>query len=181
MTHPQFRPIANKDRLFEVIRRIHFDCYKLCKQSFSRYFPNAGNVGVFCHHDNEYELLTKIQEELTELSDNPNQKYYKLSEPIVIPAKGDVPETVYSYLYIRKPDPTSYGQHSGDIDFYVNVDEYRNLINKTKKELISGARIYEQQGAGEMIELYGSDFDALAYVSTKEITEKVRVKFSNLT
>src|SRR3989344_4824468 len=107
----RFSPIKNQQELFEVIRQIHFGGYKLCKQSFGRYFPNAGNLGVFCHDDDEYEMLIKIRQEMTEPSDNPNQKYFKLYQPIIMSIKGDVPKTKYSYLYIRKPDPTPYGQH----------------------------------------------------------------------
>jgi len=72
----------------------------------------------------EYEYLTKVREKLTESSDNLNQKYFKLHNPIVIPAQGDVPETAYDFLYIRQPDP--YRHHVGDLDFiYLKM----NILN----------------------------------------------------
>lgn len=87
----RFSPIENKAQLIEAIRHIHFACYKLCKQSFGEYLSNAGNVGVFCHYFDEYNTLVAIRNELVEPSDDPNQKYFKLYEPIVIPAEDDAP------------------------------------------------------------------------------------------
>jgi hypothetical protein len=129
---------------------------------------------VFCHYQNEYENLTKIREKLTEPSDNLNQKYFRLHEPIVIPAKDDVPETTYTHLYIRKPDP--YRHHVGDIDFCLEPGEYLEL----KKSLLSGAevkgaRVFNRPDL-DMIELYDPDVDALGYVSTERMVEIVRVK-----
>lgn len=175
----RFSPIKNKEELFEAIKHIHFECYKLCKQSFAHYLPNAGNMGVFCHYDDEYELLIDIRKELTEASDNVDQKYFRLHEPIVIPAEGDVPETTYTYLYIRKPDP--YRHHVGDVDFYLESDKYTEL----KESLLAGkkiksARIFPREDL-DMIELYDPDIDALAYVSTNKMTEKVRIKQSDAT
>lgn len=170
----RFSPIKNKAELREVIEYIHFACHQLCKQSFGKYLPNAGNVGAFCHYDDEYQTLTKIREELTEASDNFKQKYFRLHKPIVIQAKDDVPETIYEYLYIRQSDP--YRHHVGDIDFYLEPEGYaelkQSLLAGTK---IKGARIFDRPDL-DMIELYDPDVDALGYVSTKKMTEVVRVK-----
>ena len=84
----RFSPIKNKDKLFEAIEYIHFSCFKLCKEAFGKYLPIAGNIGVFCHYNNEYEFLTKLREELTEKSDNFNQKYYHFHNSIIISQKG---------------------------------------------------------------------------------------------
>lgn len=119
----RFSPIKNKEELLEAIKHVHFECYKLCKQSFGYYLPNAGNMGIFCHYDDEYETLINIRQELTESSYNLNQKYFRLYDPIVIPATSDVPETAYTYLYIRKPDP--YRHHVGDVDFYLEPEKYK--------------------------------------------------------
>lgn len=108
-------PIKSKAQLFEAIRYIHFESYRLCKQNLGYFLPVAGNVGVFCHYDEEYERLTKIRKELTDLTDNWNQKYFRLYEVIIIPAKNSIPETTYTYLYIRKPDPEH--THVGDCRF----------------------------------------------------------------
>lgn len=175
----RFSPIKSKEELFEAIKYIHFACYKLCKQSFGYYLPNAGNVGVFCYYDNEYEFLTKLRKELTEASDNVNQKYFRLYRPIVIPSKDDVSETTYTYLYIRRPDP--YRHHVGDVDFYLEPEKYKEIKESLLAgKKIKGARVFERPDL-DMIELYDSDVDALAYVSTEKMTEAVRVKLSDAT
>lgn len=175
-----FSPIKSEAELMDAIKFIHFACYGLCKQSFREYLPNSGNMGVFCHYDEEFLLLKKIREQLTEGSDNPNQKYFKLHKPIVIEAKDDIPETTYTHLYIRKPDP--YRHHVGDLDFYLEPEKYSQL----KKDMIEGkvtmkgARVFDRLDL-DMIELYDPDVDALGYVSTEMMTETVRVKQSDIT
>ena len=170
----RFSPIHN-----EAIEHIHFSCYFLCNQSFGSYLPNAGNMGVFCHYDDEFELLKKIRTELTEPSEDPNQKYYRLRKPIVIAAKDDIPETTYTHLYIRKPDP--YRHHAGDIDFYLGEKEYTELKQAMLDgKHVKGARVFERPDL-DMIELYDPDVDALGYVSTNTMTEKVRIKLSDAT
>jgi hypothetical protein len=172
----RFSPIKSKDELLEAIKHIHFSCYKLCKESFNEYLPNAGNMGVFCHYDGEYEFLTKLREELTEASDNINQKYYRLHEQIVIPAESGVPETTYTHLYIRKPDP--YRHHTGDVDFYLEPEKYVELKRSILEgSSVKGARVFPRTDL-DMIELHNPDIDALAYVSTNIMTEKVRIKQS---
>jgi len=175
----RFSPIKSKKELFEAIKHIHFECYRLCKQSFDKYLPNAGNIGVFCHYDDEYDYLTKVRKELTEASDNVNQKYFRLHKSITIPAKDDVPETTYTFLYIRKPD--SYRHHVGDVDFYLEPKKYEELKQAmlTGKK-VKGARVFERPDL-DMIELYDPDIDALGYVSTEKMSEAVRVKLSEHT
>ena len=170
----QFSPIENKNQLIEAIKHTHFACFELCKMAFGKYLPVAGNIGVFCHYDNEYKFLTKLREEMTEVSDNLNQKYFRLQEPILIPAKDDILETTYTYLYIRRPD--QYRAQVGDVDFILSDEEY----SKLKKSLqsgsqIQGAKIFDRPDL-DMVELSDPDIDALAYVSNRAITEKVRVK-----
>lgn len=160
----RFSPIKNKAQLIKAIKHVHFSCHKLCKQSIGRYLPISGNVGVFCHYDDEYEFLTKMREELTKLSDSINQKYYRLHKPIIIPAKGDVPETTYTYLYIRKPDPYRY--QVGDVDFYLESKEYAKLKQSIKKgKKIKGARIFPRPDL-DMIELLDPDVDCCGYITT---------------
>ncbi|OGC47684.1 hypothetical protein A2886_02815 [candidate division WWE3 bacterium RIFCSPHIGHO2_01_FULL_42_13] len=175
----RFSPIKTKDELLKAIEHVHFESYRLCKQSFGKYFANAENMGIFCQYDDEYETLTNIRKELTEESDNMKQKYFRLLEPIVIPAKGDVPEQTYSYLYIRRPDP--YRHQVGDADFYLPPEKYAKL----KQEMLAGkkvkgARIFDRPDL-DMIELYAPDIDVLTYVSTSTIAESVRVKLSEHT
>jgi len=170
----RFSPIENKDQLVEAIIHTHFKCFKLCKKAFNNYLPVAGNMGIFCHYDNEYKLLTKLREELTEKSENWNQKYFLLHEPIIIPAKNDVPETIYTHLYIRKPD--QYRAQVGDVDFVLDNEKYIELKKSLEKgEEINGAKVFDRPDL-DMIELSNPDIDALAYISTKAMTEKVRIK-----
>jgi hypothetical protein len=112
----RFSPITDKEQLLQAIEHVHVECYKLCKQSFGEYLPNAGNMGIFCHYDDEFEYLKSVRDDMAHPSNNPDLKYYELLEPIVIPAKDDVPETTYTHLYIRRPDP--YRAHVGDVDFF---------------------------------------------------------------
>lgn len=175
----RFSPIQNHEQLLEAITHIHFACYELCKQAFGKYLPNAGNIGVFMHHDDEYEKMTELRKQITEDSDNPDQKYFKLHEPIVVPAKDDVPETTYTYLYIRKPD--IYRAQVGDIDFYLEQSEYDDLKQSLiDGKVINGARIFPRNDL-DMIELFNPDVDALGYVSTNTMTEKVKTKQSEET
>jgi hypothetical protein len=170
----RFSPIKNEDELMSAIKHIHFECYKLCKDSFNKYLPNSGNIGVFCHYQDEYEYLTGVRKELTEETDNVDQKYFRLHKPIVIDAEGDVPETIYTHLYIRKPDP--YRHHVGDVDFYLEPLEYTELKNEMLNgKIVPGARIFDRPDL-DMIELYNPDSDALGYVSTDDMTQKVRIK-----
>ncbi len=46
----RFSPTKSQNELFQAIEHIHFECYKLCKNSFGYYLPNAGNTRVFCHY-----------------------------------------------------------------------------------------------------------------------------------
>jgi hypothetical protein len=175
----QFSPIKNKAELLEAIQYIHFGCYKLCKQSFGKYLKNAGNMGVFCHFDDEFEFLKQIRQEITKPSDNPDQKYFELYESLIIESKEDVPKTIYTHLYIRRPDQNT--PQVGDVDFYLETEEY----SKLKQEMlngkkIKGARMYDRKDL-DMIELFDSEIDALAYVSTPIMAEKVRIKLSDAT
>ena len=148
----RFSPIQTKEELMEAIRYVHFACNKLCKQSFGEYLPNAGNLGIFCHYDDEYDRLIALRKEMTEESDNVNQKYFRLHEPITIPAQNGIPETTYTHLYIRKPDP--YRHHVGDVDFYLKPEEYRELKQAMQHgKVVKGARIFPRQDL-DMIELY---------------------------
>lgn len=169
----RFSPIKDKEELLEAIKHIHFSCFALCKQSFDKSLPIAGNMGVFCHYEDEYEFLTQLRKELTEESDNVNQKYYRLHEPIIIPATDNVPETIYTHLYIRKADP--YRAQVGDVDFVLDDVKYAELKKSLHATPIKGVRIFERSDL-DMVELYNPDIDALAYVSPRKMTEKVRIK-----
>lgn len=171
------RKFSSKNDLSSIIEEIHFEAHKLRIDAFGRILPNAGNVGVFCHYDDEYELLVQIKDELTESPESPVQKYFKLKKPIIIPKKDSIPQTMYTYLYIRRPDPTLYGKHTGDIDFYLSDDEFAKLVTEMKNgKTLKPARLYDQSGE-PMIELSNPESSVLAYVSTETMTKKVRTKF----
>ena len=175
----RFSPILTQEHLLEAMHHIHRACHALCKQVFGKCLPNSGNMGVFCHYEDEYTVLRTIREKLTESSDNPDQKYFLLKSPVVIPAKDSTPATTYTHLYIRKPDP--YRHHVGDLDFSLEPTEYFKL----KKEIENGnspkgARLFPRTDL-DMIELFDPDSDVLAYVSTHRMTQTVRVKQSEAT
>lgn len=170
----RFSPIKDEKELLEAIKHIHYQCYKLCFDSFGKYLPNAGNIWIFTHYDAEYEMLTEMRKNLTIASENINQKYFRLHEPIEIEEHEGIPKTIYTYLYIRKPDP--YRHHVGDIDFYLEEEEYKEL----KQYLVDGnkipwARVFDRQDL-DMIELHNPDSDVLGYVSPETMTELVRKK-----
>ena len=169
----RFSPIQDKNQLLEAIKFTHLKCFELCKKIFGKYLPVAGNIGIFCHYDDEYKFLTKLREELTEKTDNWNQKYYRLHEPITIPTQDDVPETVYTYLYIRKPD-----QHKevGDVDFVLDEKKYNELKNSLLNGVkIKGKKIFDRPGL-DLVELFDSDFDVLSFIGTKNMKENVRIE-----
>lgn len=165
----RFSPIRDKNGLMEAIKHIHFSCHQLCKQAMGEYLPVVGNIGVFCHYDDEYEFLTKIREELTDASDSFNQKYFRLHQPIVIPTKGDILEMTYTHLYIRQPDP--YRSQVGDLDFYLEPEKYQELKQSLLNgKIIKGARIFGR--TEDMIELTDPDIDICAYICTWKMIKK---------
>ena len=151
----------------KAIQHIHFACHTLCMQSMGRYLPVAGNVGVFCHYDDEYMFLKKLQAELTDLSKSVYGKYFRLHQPIIIPAKGDIPKTTYSYLYIRKPDPNK--NQVGYIDFYLEPEKYAELKQSLLDgKAIKGVRVLPNRPDLDLVELYDSKIDAWGYIGNKK-------------
>ena len=172
----RFSPIKDKTQLFKVIEYIHFESFRLCKRNLGYFLPVAGNVGVFCHYEEEFEQLTKIREELTDFSDNWNQKYFYLYKPFVMPGKDDIPVITYTYLYIRKPDPSHH--QVGDVDFYLEPNKYGELKHSLLSgKIIQGLRIFERPDL-DLIELYDPNSDVCAYIGQKKMTENVRDKSS---
>lgn len=163
-------------KLHQRIREIHFGCHRLVKMALEKYLPVVGNVGVFCQTDEEYEGFLKLSQQLTKLSDNPKQKYFELEEPMVILAERDVPEAEYTHLYIRKPDPTPFGQYLGDIDFVMERDEYIDFKRSVKAGKVKGAEIYDRPG-WDAVMITNPNINSAAFVMTKPSTEKVRVMF----
>jgi len=167
MNQFKFSPIQNVGQMINAIEYIHVACHKLCKQSMGKYLPVAGNVGIFCHYDDEYAFLKNLQTELTDLSKSVYGKYFLLHQHIIIPAKDDIPKTIYSYLYIRKPDQKKH--QVGDIDFFLDSKKYAELKQSLLNgKIIKGARTLPNRPDLDLIELYDSDIDALGYVGDKK-------------
>lgn len=165
----------DEKELLDIVHEVHLGCFRLCKVVIGNYLPIAGNMGVFCQSQDDFERFTRVREELTESCDNPNQKYYRLRRPIVIPSTDDLPETSYTYLYIRKPAEDT--PELGDVDFILPYDEFVLLKNRVANgENVSGASIYSRPG-WDMVELKNPSVRAVAYISYQEMAEKVRVRF----
>lgn len=169
MTPYRFSPVQNIGQLMKTIAYIHTACHRLCSQSLERYLPVAGNIGIFCHYDDEYALLTEIQSDISDSSKRVYGKYFRLYTPFVIPAKNDIPRATYTHLYIRKPD--LYKHQVGDLDFYMESREYHELKQSlTKENAVKGARILDRPDL-DLVELYDKDIDALGYIGDKSWVE----------
>jgi hypothetical protein len=91
--------IKSEEEMMMAIEHIHFESHKMCKDSYGEHFQVAGKIGIFCHYGDEFEFLKKVREALCYPSDNKDQKYFELKNPIIISAKKDIPETKYTHLY----------------------------------------------------------------------------------
>lgn len=168
----RFSPIQTKEKLREAIEYIHFQSFKLCKENLGEILPVAGNIGVFCHYQDEFDYLIGLRKELTDISDNWNEKYFRLYEPMIIQAKNDIPETTYTYLYIRKPDPNN--NHVGDVDFYMKPDKYKELKQSLLDgKKIPGVRIFERADL-DLIRLHNPKSEVSAFIGQKTMDENVR-------
>jgi len=168
----RFSPIKNQAELAEAIKYTHLKCFELCKNTFGRYLPVAGNIGIFCHEAAEYEFLTKLREELTDANDNWNKKYYRLHQPISVSPQGEVPGAVYSYLYIRQPDETK--PQVGDLDFVLDKAEYNELKNSLLADKqIKDLKVLDRPDL-DLLELADPEVDALAFIGTKDMTENIK-------
>jgi hypothetical protein len=175
----RFSPIATQGELLRVITHIHESCHRLSMSTFGKFLPVAGNVGVFCHYDDEYVALTRLRNELCQPTTDTDLKYFTLLTPIVVPKSGDIPAATYTHLYIRKPDPYRY--QTGDVDFVLPQDKYHALKHEIEiGHALPGSRVFERSEL-DMIELYNPAIDALAYVSPDSINEKIGIMLSDRT
>lgn len=175
----RFSPIKSQEELIEAIEYLHVQSNKMCFDSFGMYLPNAGNIGIFCHYEEEFKYLTELRKELTYPSSNSDQKYFTLKQSIIVNSKDDIQDTEYKYLYIRKPKQES--SQVGDIDFYLEDNEFNRIKSDLLEgKLIRGARLFDRTDLN-MIELFNPDIDVLTYVSTLSETERVRIRQSEAT
>lgn len=163
--------------LLQRIKTIHNDCHKLIKQTTNYYLPVAGNIGIFCQSENEFKTFLKLKKEIIFPSDNPDQKYFQLKEPIVIPCENNIPKAKYTHLYIRKPDPSPFGQYLGDIDFTMKPNNYKKFKKKVAKRKIKGADLYDRP-KWDMIQVTDPNIPSIAFITTKDFAEKIRVKIN---
>ena len=168
--------IASIEELGKIVFRLHVWCHELCKKAMGCYLPIAGNVGIFCQSQEEYEHLSTLAKTLTESSNNPDQKYFKLLEPCVFSDYQDIPWASYEYLYIRKPAEDS--PQLWDIDFVLPPEEFETLKSKIRSgDANPLLKIDEYRPGREMVMIYEDGADALPYISTREMAERMRVKF----
>lgn len=165
----RFSPIKSQEELIEAITYTHNACFELCKRHFGRYLPASGNVGIFCHLEDEFAFLTKLREELTDSQINWNQKYFRLHEPIIIPARGEMPETKYEYLYIRKPDEDK--PQVGDVDLVLEKETFEELKQSiAEKKVLNGVELFYRPDL-DMIRLSAPEADVLSYITPKFMDE----------
>ncbi len=166
-----FSPIESKSQLFKVIEYIHFECHRLCKKNLGYLLPVAGNIGVFCHFEDEFIRLTRIREELTEVNNNWNKKYFKLHTPILIPSKNETPTTTYTYLYIRRPDKNT--PYIGDVDFYMEPNKYQTLKQSLlSRKSIKGISIFDRPDL-DLIRLSDPEINASSFIGQKTMDENI--------
>lgn len=166
----------SEDKLFSRIETISNNCHEIIYRSLGKYLDVSGNIGVFCQSKNEYKEFMRFSKVLIKKSDDPKQKYYQLIDPIVISYKGIKLDAIYTHLYIRKYDSSSYGRYLGDVDFILSNKDYLELKYRVEKEALDGAQMYDRPG-WDTIQFTNSEINAVAYVSTKEFAEKVRLDF----
>lgn len=162
--------------LLRRIERIHTNCHKLIIQTLGKDLPVAGNIGVFCQSEEEYKKFENVRRRITRPSDDPKQKYFELKEPLVIEAIPGALKSRYTHLYIRKPDLTPFGKYLGDIDFVMEPEEYKIFRKSVIAGEVKGAKLYGRPG-WNTVQITDPSINSVAFVSTKEFAEKVRVRF----
>lgn len=161
--------------LFNRIETIHASCYQVCYDIFGEAFENSGNMGVFCQTEVEFESFEQIKKSLTKNSNNTDQKYFELIEPIKLEFVGQV--VIYTHLYIRKPDSSNYGKNLGDIDLRLNKAKYENIYQRVLcKNIDPRVSIYNYNGL-EMLQTKNLTTPSLAYLALTGTAEKMRFRF----
>lgn len=169
----RFSPIQSEEQLHEAIRYTHLACYGLLKESLGRYLPVAGIIGIFCHDEEEYAFLTGIRERLTDASDHWQGKYYRLHDPIIFAAEGDIPETTYTHLYIRRPD---YHTEVGDVDYVLDEGEYFALKDALAGGVeMPGMRIWDRPGH-DLIKLADPEIDVLSFIGIRDVNASIQAQ-----
>lgn len=166
----RFSPLKDQEQLLKAIEYVHLTCFNLCYQAFGEYLPAAGNVGIFCHFDEEFFFLTKLREDITDAADNWNKKYYRLHEPIIIPDHNNIPEAVYTHLYIRRPDENK--PEVGDIDLVMPKDKFDMYKTMADEQGKIGQTKALYRPDLDMIRISQPEVDALLYLTTTTMEQK---------
>lgn len=165
----------------ELLGRIQYiltHCRQLVRSTLEEDFPVSGNIGIFAQSEQEYSHFKQIVTDLIKDSPNPNQKYFELKEPFLL-NDNDFPAK-FTHIYIRKYDSSDYGKYKGDIDFITSNDRYQELKSAVMANQYPNAAMYDRPG-WDTIQVTQADVDVVAYLSTLQMAEKVRVKFDSLT
>jgi hypothetical protein len=170
--------IGSTEQLSALVASLHNACSLICLEAYGKVFPVAGNVGIFCQNDQEYERFAGLAEQHTLPSDNPNQKYFELRFPIEVAPAAALPGAHYTHLYIRRPAPDS--PERGDIDFVVGPEKFAQMLTDIAHDHgPRGARRYTQYGL-DLIELHSTGsvppLAGLAYVSVLEVAVNMRIR-----
>jgi hypothetical protein len=169
MSNFRFSPIRSEAVMLQALEYIHIQSFRLCKENIGRILPVAGNIGIFCHFQDEFEYLTGLRKERTE-SRNWNNKYFKLHKPIVIKSHEYIPETTYTYLYIRRPEVEH--THVGDADFYLPPAQYEALKAEVKRGVYgTGVTMFERPDL-DLVRLSDPKVDVSAFIGSYDL-EKI--------
>lgn len=169
MNQFRFSPIRSKEAMLQALEYIHIQSFRLCYENIGRILPVAGNIGIFCHYQDEFEYLTGLRKELTE-NRNWNNKYFKLHVPIVMKAHDSIPQTTYTYLYIRRPEVEH--THVGDADFYLPPAQYEKLKEEVKGGRYgSGVSMFERPDL-DLVRLSNPAIDVSAFIGSYDL-EKI--------
>jgi hypothetical protein len=163
-----------QSRLIDQVTHIYYECAQLTYDSIGYIPETAGNVAIFCQTDEEYNSFQELVIHLVKPSDNPAQKYFQLINPISIEGRGEIPPTILSWLYIRKPSKDT--PEAGDIDFVLEQEKYDKLKEQTDNGDIHNGSIYKRAG-WDMVELKNPNYDCIPYITILTMAEKVRLRF----
>ncbi len=167
----RFSPIQSEAELLEAVEYLHTVCNKLAFQTFGRYLPVRGNVGIFTHYDHEFDFLVDVRKHLTQPEPNYKNKYFKLIKPITVPQSDGIPSATYGFLYVRRTDP--YRPQVGDIDFVLPVEEHEKMKQTLNTETFTnGARLFGRPEEN-IIELWNPDIDAISYMAADYMQEAI--------
>lgn len=167
----RFSPIQNTDEMLLALRYIHGEGHRICRQLLGAYLPVAGNIGIFCHDEEEYRRLTDIRKELTDASISWNNKYFKLYTPLSFPRTGETPDATYTYLYIRKPEAAQ--ARVGDVDFYLDQAAYSALKTDARTGKKRGVSVFERPDL-DLVRLDDPNSDVSVFVGSYVLNDVAR-------